>query len=82
MDFDPSSKFLAVGTSDSSIKIYDALKGFQSHNFNGHRGLILGLKFFPSLDSLKLLSTAEDFTIKVWDLVLKKDIAVMKPKGK
>jgi|TARA_B110000285_G_scaffold235012_1_gene314185 WD40 repeat protein len=28
------------------------------------------------------LSTAEDFTIKVWDLVLKKDVAVMKPKGK
>lgn len=28
MEFDPTSKFLAVGTSDSSIKIYDALKGF------------------------------------------------------
>ena len=82
MEFDPTSKFLAVGTADSAIKIYDALKGFQTHSFNGHRGLILGLKFLPSTDSLKLLSTAEDFTIKVWDLVLKKDVAVMKPKSK
>jgi WD40 repeat protein len=34
------------------------------------------------VDSLKLLSCAEDFVIRVWDLVLKKEVAVMKPKGK
>ena len=28
MTFDPSSKFLAVGTSDSHIKIYDIKGGF------------------------------------------------------
>ena len=28
MEFDPTSKFLAVGTSDSAIKIFDAIKGF------------------------------------------------------
>jgi U3 small nucleolar RNA-associated protein 13 len=82
MTFDPSSKFLAVGTSDSHIKIYDVLGGFQTHNFTGHRGVILKLVFHPDPTSLKLLSCAEDFIIKVWDLVLKKDVAVMKPKGK
>mgnify|MGYP002631521818 FL=1 len=48
----------------------------------GHRGLIIKLVFHPDTTSLKLLSTAEDFLIKVWDLVLKKEVAVLKPKGK
>ncbi len=26
--FDPSSKFLAAGTADSQIKVFDVLKGF------------------------------------------------------
>lgn len=82
MAFDPNSKLLAVGTTDSHIKIYDVVNGFQTHNFMGHRGIILGLQFHPAKDSLKLLSTAEDFVIKVWDLVLKREVAVLKPKGK
>ena len=28
MVFDPTSKFLACGTSDSHIKVFDILKGF------------------------------------------------------
>lgn len=82
MAFDPSSKFLATGTSDSCIKIFDVNGGFQTHNFMGHRGLIIRLAFYPGEQSLKLISTAEDFIIKVWDLVLKKEVAVLKPKGK
>jgi WD40 repeat protein len=38
--------------------------------------------FYPDPNSLKLISTAEDFVIKVWDLVLKKEVACLKPKGK
>ena len=41
MCFDPSSHFLAVGTSDSQVKVYDVAKGFQTHNFRGHRGVIV-----------------------------------------
>ncbi len=45
--FDPSSKFLAAGTADSNIKVFDVKKGFQTHNFLGHRGVITNLVFFP-----------------------------------
>ena len=79
--FDPSSRFLAAGTTDSHIKIFDVVHGYQTHNFLGHRGIILQLQFHPQEDSLKLVSTAEDFVIRVWDLVLKKEVAAMKPKG-
>ena len=38
--------------------------------------------FHPHNDSLKLLTCAEDFDIRVWDLVLKKEVSVMKHKDK
>ena len=44
---DPSSRFVAIGTSDSQIKIYDLQKGFQTHNFTGHRGVIVKMQFVP-----------------------------------
>ena len=79
MAFDPSGKFLAAGTSDAQIKVFDVVKGFQTHNFiGGHRGIITNLVFFPEKDSLRLLSSAEDCTIKVWDLVLRSDLATLK----
>lgn len=36
------------------------------------------LAFMPGLDSLRLVSAAEDFVVKVWDMVLNKEIAAMK----
>jgi U3 small nucleolar RNA-associated protein 13 len=76
LTFDPSSKFLAAGTADSHIKVWDVLKGFQTHNFlGGHRGIITNLLFFPEQDTLKLISSAEDCQLKVWDLVLRGEVA-------
>ena len=77
--FDPSSKFLAAGTADSSIKVYDVAKGFQTHNFTGgHRGIITNLTFFPESDTLLLISSAEDCQIKVWDLIMRAEVAHLK----
>lgn len=77
--FDPSSKFLAAGTADSHIKVFDAVKGFQTHNFTGgHRGIITNLTFFPEKDTLLLISSAEDCQVKVWDLVMRAEIAHLK----
>jgi len=76
--FDPSSRFVAVGTADSHVKVYDVSKQFQTHNFLGHRGVICKLAFMPGVDTLKLVSAAEDFDVKVWDLVLNKEIASLK----
>jgi WD40 repeat protein len=32
----------------------------------------------PGVDTLKLVSAAEDFNVKVWDLVLNKELANLK----
>ena len=76
--FDPTSRFLALGTSDSHVKVFDVVKSFQTHNFIGHRGVIVQLQFMPGTDTLRLLSAGEDHTVKVWDLVLNKEVAALK----
>lgn len=76
--FDPSSRFLAVGTADGHVKVYDCQKGFQTHNFMGHRGVIVQLAFMPSKDAFRLVSSSEDYTTRVWDLVLNKEVACMR----
>jgi U3 small nucleolar RNA-associated protein 13 len=79
LSFDPTGKFLAAGTADSQIKVFDVIKGFQTHNFiGGHRGIITNLIFFPETDTLLLISSAEDCQIKVWDLVMRSEIAHLK----
>ena len=75
---DPSSRYVAVGTSDSQIKVYDLQKGHQTHNFTGHRGIINKMSFMPQAGSLRLVSGAEDMLVKVWDMVLNTEIATVK----
>jgi len=76
--FCPQSRFLALGTADSHVKVFDIEKGFQTHNFIGHRGVICQLAFVPGRDSLRLVSSGEDYTVKIWDMVLNKEIAAMR----
>jgi WD40 repeat protein len=73
--FDPSSRYLAIATSDSQVKVFDAVKGFQTHNFVGHQNIVLVMQFFPAKDSLRLITAGEDLVVKVWDLVINKEVA-------
>ncbi|KAA8649089.1 hypothetical protein EYZ11_000639 [Aspergillus tanneri] len=43
---DPTSTFLATGAADGSIKIWDVRRGYATHTFHGHRGVISALCFF------------------------------------
>lgn len=76
--FDPSSRHLAIATSDSQVKVFDALKGFQTHNFVGHQNIVLTMQFFPAADSLRLVTAGEDLCLKVWDLVINKEIVTLR----
>ena len=78
LTIDPSSRFVAVGTTDSQIKVYDLQKGFQTHNFLGHRGVVVKMAFIPQEGSLRLVSAAEDMLVKVWDMVLNTEIATIR----
>jgi platelet-activating factor acetylhydrolase IB subunit alpha len=60
-----SGEFLATGSRDKSIKIWDN-RGTLVKNLVGHDNWIRGLVFHPS--GKYLLSVSEDKTIRCWDL--------------
>ena len=47
MDTDPTQTFVATGSADSTVKVWDIRKGYCTHNFKGHAGIITALAFHP-----------------------------------
>lgn len=79
MAFDPSSRFLAVGTSNCHVQIFDVAKGFQTHEFRqGSFGIVTKLAFCPQEGSLQLVSATEDLSVKVYDMMLNSEVATIK----
>lgn len=72
--FDSTSTLLAAGVSDSSVRVYDIKQGFQTHNFVGHRGLILKMAFSPVESDFRLFTAGQDHSIKVWDLAMNQQV--------
>ncbi|PGH07696.1 U3 small nucleolar RNA-associated protein 13 [Blastomyces parvus] len=48
---DATGTLLATGSSDGSIKIWDLRRGFATHTFHGHGGVISALCFFEAAGS-------------------------------
>jgi eukaryotic-like serine/threonine-protein kinase len=73
----PDGKWLAGGSSESNnVWLWQAATGELVHQFSEHVGPILGLAF--SADSSMLASASGDSTARVWDVVNKKELQVLK----
>ncbi|WVF69212.1 nuclear distribution protein PAC1 [Kwoniella sp. CBS 6097] len=59
--------FVATGSRDKTIKLWDAQSGQCLRTFVGHDNWIRAIVFHPS--GKYLLSASDDKTIKIWDLV-------------
>jgi U3 small nucleolar RNA-associated protein 13 len=71
--FDSTSTLVASGGSaDQTIKIWDVIKGYCTHNFKGHTGTIGYVCFHPDPGRLQLFSSSDDCSVRIWDLVTKK----------
>ncbi|GMM41843.1 Utp13 protein [Hanseniaspora uvarum] len=72
-----SSNLLAIGCTDGSISVYDIDNGYITHTFKGHGGIISSMKIFGELENLNdwyLLSGDTNGSIKVWDLMKRKQL--------
>uniref|UniRef100_UPI00358F3981 transducin beta-like protein 3 n=1 Tax=Myxine glutinosa TaxID=7769 RepID=UPI00358F3981 len=69
MAFDPTSTLLATGGSDSTIKVWDVIKQYCTHNFKGFTGVVSVLAFHPDPSCLRLFSAAMDCHLRIWDLM-------------
>ncbi|KAL6927685.1 hypothetical protein ACO0SA_004308 [Hanseniaspora valbyensis] len=72
-----SGNLLAIGCTDGSITVYDIDNGYITHSFKGHGGIISSLKIYGELENLGdwyLLSGDTNGTLKVWDLLKRKQL--------
>ncbi|TDH70630.1 uncharacterized protein CCR75_005099 [Bremia lactucae] len=75
MDIDPSGTLLATGGSDRTVRVFDIDKGFCTHNFRGHAGIVTLVQFHPDAAQLSLVSASDDLTVRIWDLYTQKQVA-------
>ncbi|ELU12607.1 hypothetical protein CAPTEDRAFT_218920 [Capitella teleta] len=68
MTFDPTSTLLATGGCDATIKVWDVLKKYCTHNLKGHQGVISLAEFHPNAELLQLVTAADDSCLRVWSL--------------
>jgi len=86
---DPSSTYLASGSADGVVKVWDIKRGYVTHIFKGHGGIVSALKFNfprdPSIvtpqNTLQLITASVDTRIRIFDLttIASKDQGALRP---
>ena len=64
--------FSSLGSSDSTVKVYDTEQKFYTHNFKGSVGVVSLVQFHEDPSKAMLFSAADDGKIRLWDLVTSK----------
>lgn len=68
MTFDSTSTLLATGGCDGTIKLWDVVKQYCTHNLKGSSGVVHLVQFHPDISLLQLFSSSLDCGIRLWDL--------------
>ncbi len=63
--FSPNGRILLFGSSDKTVRLWDAVSGAELRVFRGHGGNVTSVAFSP--DSRRLLSGSWDGTVRLWD---------------
>ena len=70
IQFHPKGQYVALGCVDGIIKVLDCAKGSETHSYKIHNGQIFKLLFHPNPDNYILVSAGEDYSIRVYDMIV------------
>jgi WD40 repeat protein len=70
----PDSNFVATGSKDKSVKLWDIETGREIRSFLGHELAVSSVKFSP--DGNFLISGSHDKTARIWDIITGKEVFV------
>ena len=76
----PSGQYVAAGSLDTVVRIWDVSTGQLVERLRGHRDSVYSVAFTP--DGKGLVSGSLDKTLKFWDLSGMGAVAKRKPDGK
>ncbi|KAM7386801.1 hypothetical protein PAMA_009431 [Pampus argenteus] len=68
MTFDSTSTLLATGGCDGTVKLWDVVKQYCTHNLKGSSGVVHLVEFHPDISRLQLFTSSLDCSIRLWDL--------------
>lgn len=77
MSFDCTSTLLATGGCDGTIKLWDVIKQYCTHNLKGSSGVVHLVEFHPDISRLQLFSSSSDCAIRIWDLRSSRCVCVL-----
>ena len=63
--FSPDSRFLASGSSDKTVRVWEVSRKRAVHTLEEHKNDIYALAWFP--DGKRLISGSDDHTLMIWD---------------
>jgi WD40 repeat protein len=66
VSFSPDGKRIVSGSSDNTLKVWDAQTGQETLTLKGHYDRVLSVSFSP--DGKRIVSGSYDKTLKVWDI--------------
>ncbi|HEY3405814.1 MAG TPA: caspase family protein [Ohtaekwangia sp.] len=71
----PDSNFVATGSKDKSIKLWEIKTGREVRSYLGHEMTVNNVRFSP--DGKLLISGSNDKTVRIWDVATGKSLSVI-----